>query len=255
MNARESKSEGNFFQNKNNTIRIDCFEKLDDSNRIPLMSFSRRIGAPHLYWEQILPTMEQGDSQIFAAIRDRPWPPWGLGAQKIYALCIVTPVSENSVGISPVIVDDEDLTNIGLIAAVYKEALEYHARGQKRDVSYLVIEGSILAHRVLTSKGFKKSADEIFLTEEARYNIYSADAKELSNELGLTQISTLDLLEYEIEDDILDRNALFHGVIGLAARPGLLDPLERYRRSEVIPIGGGMGSIFQPGGVPPGPPS
>lgn len=253
MQQAESTERERMFLKKNESVRIEFFEELDDTSRLPIMNFYRRLEMPYLFWERIVPTFERKDAQTVAAVRDRPWPPWGLGAQKIEALCVIQPVGADSVGISPVYVTDEDATNIGLIAAVYGEALETAATAYKQDVavSYLVIDGSILADRILRVNGFEKT-DDLFLTEEARYNIYRADARRLRKQLGLSDASTLDLLGHEIDPEILDRNALFHSTIHLATRGGLLD---RVRRPEIIPIDGGLFDASLPGGVPPGPPS
>jgi hypothetical protein len=69
-----------FFDHRNRSIRIDMFEELSDHALAALRSFARRIGAPHLLEEVILPKLREGDSQVFVAVQDRPWPPWGLGA-------------------------------------------------------------------------------------------------------------------------------------------------------------------------------
>lgn len=253
MNELEDSGKRRLFAQKNETARMETYEEIDETTRLPLLNFCRRLDAPQIYWERVLPTLERKDAHAIAAVRDRPWPPWGLGAQKIDAVCIVHPVGADSVAVSPVYVTDEDVTNVGLIAAVYNEALQTldTTYGEGATVSYLVIEGSILADRVLTASGFQRT-DDLFLTEEARYNIYSADARQLRKHLGLVDVSIGDLLAHDVDPETLERNALFHWTIHLATRGGLLD---KVRRPEMIPIDGGLFDASLPGGVPPGPPS
>ena len=129
-----------FMDERNRSTRIDLFEELNDQNLAALRSFTRRLGAPHLVDEVILPTLREGDSQILVAVQDRPWPPWGLGARNISAMCQTHLVSDNSYSVSPVYVTDEDATNVGMISAVYKEALEQLAVNPRAEVCYLVLK-------------------------------------------------------------------------------------------------------------------
>src|SRR4051794_27173516 len=112
-----------FFDHRNESTRIDVLDELNDYALAAVRVFARQIGAPHLVDEVIRPIFCEGDSQIVAAVQDRPWPPWGLGARTINALCQTHAVSDDSYAASPVYVTDHDLTNVGLVSAVYKEAL------------------------------------------------------------------------------------------------------------------------------------
>src|SRR6267154_296158 len=103
-----------FFDDRNRVTRMDLFEELSDQALAAIRSFSRRIGASHLVDEVILPTLREGDSQLIAAVQDRPWPPWGLGARHVIALCQSHQIADESFALSPVYVADEDLTNVGL---------------------------------------------------------------------------------------------------------------------------------------------
>src|SRR6266436_5270664 len=65
----------------NDAVRVDQFSELDDAAGVAMRSFFRKLGVPHLFEERILPTLRTPDSSIFAAVRDRPWPPWGHGSR------------------------------------------------------------------------------------------------------------------------------------------------------------------------------
>lgn len=116
------------------------------------------------------------------AVQDRPWPPWGLGARHITALCQTQLVSDYSYAISPVYVTGEDLTNVGMISAVFKEALEQLAVNPRAEVCYLVAEGSTLGHHVLTSNGFSRT-DDLFVTGGALLHLPRAGAESV-DEVG-----------------------------------------------------------------------
>jgi hypothetical protein len=236
-----------FLDERNQATRIDLFEELTEHALAALHSFTRRIGAPHLLDEFILPTLREGDSQILVAVQDRPWPPWGLGARHITALCQTHLVADYSYAISPVYVNDEDLTNIGMISAVYKEALEQLAVNANAEVCYLVVEGSTLADHVLTTNGFRKTED-IFVTWGGRYYTYRAQVQEVLSKFGLDRLETPDLLAHDFDPELLSRYALFHQTIYLGSRPELrADSII----SEIIRLVRG-GHSSKPGGVPSG---
>lgn len=237
-----------FLDERNRSTRIDLFEEeLNDQNLAALRSFTRRLGAPHLLEEVILPTLREGDSQILVAVQDRPWPPWGLGARHISALCQTHLVSDYSYSISPVYVTDEDATNVGMISAVYKEALEQLAVNPRAEVCYLVAEGSTLADYVLQSNGFRKS-DDVFVNFTGRYYTYRAEAAKLLSQLSLEKTATPDLLAHDIDRETLAKYALFHQTVYLGSRAewtiesGIPEILR-------LPRGGHAG---KPGGVPSG---
>jgi hypothetical protein len=236
-----------FFQARNESTRIDVFEELSYTAVAALRSFGRRLGAPHLIDEIVLPTLEEGDARVFAAVRDRPWPPWGVGARHVSALCLVQAIADESYSLSAVYVTDEDLTNVGLIAALYKEVLESLTVSERSEINYLAAEGSVLAARVLTSLGFRRY-DDVLLTEEARYLTYRLSAQELLKRLGLEGVATPDLLAHDVPIDVLERNALFHQTIYLGSKAELT---AGGRAGEIFrpPRGGHAG---KPGGVPGG---
>ena len=102
-------------------------------------------------------------------------------------------MGEANYAISPVFTDPEDVTNVGLVAALYKEVLDDLCQQSSVDVSYGVVEGSVLAARVLKVNGFEATKD-VLLTDTARYQIYRADGARLRKELGLEDVSVPELL-------------------------------------------------------------
>jgi Rps23 Pro-64 3,4-dihydroxylase Tpa1-like proline 4-hydroxylase len=238
-----------FYDDRNEATRIDLFDEVNELSAAALRSFFRRMHAPHLFDEIVLPLLSEGDSQIFAAVRDRPWPPWGLGARYVTAVCQTHLVGDDTYGVSPVYVCDEDLGNAGLIAAVYKEAIEYLATNERAEINYLVVEGSMLADHVLRAAGFEKTED-VFLTEAARYFTYRVEAQKLVGTLGLSELATPDLLAHALDAELLARNALFHSTVYLGSRAEWTAPSWAIAAEVVQLVRGGHYS--KPGGVPTG---
>ena len=236
-----------FFGARNDATRIDVFEELNPIALAALRSFFRRLGAPHLVDEDLLPTLDEGDARIYAAVRDRPWPPWGLGARHVTAVCQVQAIADESYAISPVYVTDEDATNVGLQAALYKEVLEAIVVGRDAEVNYLVAEGSVLAPHVLTSLGFKRYED-VFLTESGRYYTYRIPAAALLETLNLVDVDTPELLAHQIPEEALAKHALFHSTILLGSRA---EWIGQGGIAEIIRLARG-GHASKPGGVPSG---
>jgi Rps23 Pro-64 3,4-dihydroxylase Tpa1-like proline 4-hydroxylase len=236
-----------FFEPRNRAVRIDLFEELSDQAAVAIRSFSRRIGAPHLLDEIILPRLREGHSQLLAAVQDRPWPPWGLGARQIVALCQSHLINDESYALSAVYVADEDLTNIGLITAVFKEALDQIAISPRAEIAYLVGEGSVLVDHVLTKTGFRKS-DDVFVTWAGRYHTYYAPATAVLAKLGIDKLSAPDLLAHDMDSDVLETNALFHGTLYLGNRAEWA--IDRAVSEVLNLVRGAAGG--KPGGVPGG---
>ena len=63
---------GQFYSFRNGSTRIDRFEEMTPNTLAALRAFCRRLGAPQLMDEVLLPTLQEGDAQLFAAVRDRP---------------------------------------------------------------------------------------------------------------------------------------------------------------------------------------
>src|SRR5947209_19805186 len=106
--SEDSPGTSSLYDKGNDAVRVDNFSELDDAAAVALRSFFRVIGAPHLYEERVLPTLRATESSIFAAVRDRPWPPWGHGSRRIIALAQVHQIANNSYGISPLYVRPEE---------------------------------------------------------------------------------------------------------------------------------------------------
>ncbi len=243
--------EPGFHDQLNDVVRIDRIEEADSHLGVAMMSFFRRLGIAHLYPERVAPTLEGGDSQIYLAARDRPWPPWGLGARTIGALCQVHPVGKDSYAISPVYTADEDATNVGLVAAVYKEALEDLSRSKGTEVNYLVVQGSRFADRLLRGVGFSPS-DDLQVTDQAKYRFYRMEAAKLAQVLGLDKISVPELLAHKIDDQTLDRLSGYFAGLHLATGQGRFTDRTVH---EILWIDGGLFDAGLPGGVPPSPPT
>lgn len=232
---------------RNSATRIDVFEELTPTAEPALREFFRRLGAPHYMDEVVIPTLHLGDASVFCAVRDRPWPPWGLRARTISAFCEVHETAPESWAVGPVVLAPEEHTNVGLAAALFHEVLETLAVSDTAEVCYLVAEGSVLIDHVLQDNGFRAD-DDVFLTEDARYFTYRANARELLERLGLAKSSTPDLLAHDFPEAVLARNALFHTSIAAASRFDL--PFDRVI-NEIIHLPRG-GHASKPGGVPGG---
>ncbi|TMQ04288.1 MAG: hypothetical protein E6J90_46545 [Deltaproteobacteria bacterium] len=236
-----------FYDHRNQATRIDLFEELTDHSLAALRSFTRRLGAPHLLEEVILPKLREGDSQLLTAVQDRPWPPWGLGARFVTAVCQTHAISDASYAVSPVYVTDEDLTNVGMISAVFKEALDQLAVNPRAEVCYLVAENSTLVNHVLTQSGFKRS-DDVFVTWAGRYHTYRALAGDVLKHFGLDKHSVPDLLAHDLDTSLLEKNALFHQTLYLGSRA---EWASERTISEIIGLVRGA-HASKPGGVPSG---
>jgi hypothetical protein len=246
MTVANKGSELGMFDKRNDRLRLDVIDAIRDDVEVPLMAFTRQLGAPHLYAERLLPMAKAGESTLLLAVSDRQWPPWGLGARTVHALCQVHRIGDHSFGISPVLTLEDDLTNIGLQTALYKEALEHSARANDGDVNYLVAQGSVLGDRVLRRAGFERTED-FLLNDHARYHAYRAKAKAVLAHLGLDRYSTPDLLAHQIDEETFERNALLQSTLQLAMRPGLL--ASAVWRHEILVIDSPLAGAALPGGV------
>jgi hypothetical protein len=199
----------------NDSLRFEEFTEVDDVSAIAVRMFFRELGLSHLVDEYVLPTFKTPDSSIFAAVKDRPWPPWGHGSKSIVALAQIHPIAENSYAMGPIRVRPSQAANIGLRAALYKESIESLTKEEKAEVNYLVIEGSALTDQILTSVGFKRTPD-LVQTDDARYFFYSANCLELLTHLRLNRVSVPELLTLQVDPGIIEKNALFQAVLDWA---------------------------------------
>ncbi len=245
-----TRPELNRFSDRNDVVRVDVVENLDDQTSTSLRTFYRAIGASHLFEERIEPSLRQDSTRLFVAMRDRPWPPWGLGGRVVAAVCQVNEIGEALFGLGPVYVADDEVTNIGMIGATLKAVLEEVSRQEGSEVAYLVRDGSVLAPRVLERFGFTKTDDAV-VTEAARYSFYRASAGDLADQLGLSQTSTSELLAHSIDSETFEALSWFYSSLYLGGHAEL--------RTDLVPpeIAQTLSGIFTaslPGGTPPPPP-
>jgi hypothetical protein len=232
-------------QQRNDAVRFEIIEELAGPLEISLRTFFRQIGLSHVFSELIVPAIAAGNAFVNVALTERPWPPWGIGAQRVVAALLVHPIGDDDASLSNVFVTDDELTNIGLAAALFESTLQQLLRRGKMDVTYVVSERSVLADRVLTAGGFVRS-DELFLTESLRYHVYLGEIRRVLERLGLADVYASDILAERLEDSVFDRNALFHATTQLAFRAYWN---ERSRTSEMIANTGIAVSASPPGGI------
>jgi hypothetical protein len=219
----------------NAAVRIEMFDDVPEIDfEVAVRAFCRNLGIAHLYEERILPTLKEDDSAVFAGIIDRHWPPWGLGAHTVLALCQIHLVGDKRYGVSPVFASRPNLTNFGLQAAVFKEALEQISKKQG-EVNYLVRDGALFSSRLLTSVGFSR-VNEYFKTDVGQYAIHRAPAADVLKRLGL-DASAADLLAEDLDPAAFTTVSSFLG--GLSLAPGSLT-------REIIAIDGGLDDSLPP---------
>jgi hypothetical protein len=238
---------GNVYQDRNASIQFRVIDALAGRAPVALHKFFRQLDLDHVYWELVAPTLEKKSSIVVAAVREASWPPKGVEARagkQIQALSLVHPLGETSASLSGVMTSYEDMGNINLAAALYRETLEEMIKRRVKEVSYVVLEGAVLCDRVLRTAAFEKSED-LFLTEDARYILYRADPKRHLKSLNLDDGGTKDLLLQDLSDKILERYGLFHGAISLATFPFWRG---RPGAEMAVNTGGGLDAA-QPGGV------
>ena len=234
--------------NRIEQFRLETLDEPDDKLAPAMRSFFRRLGVGHIYPEVILPTLQDGSSLVTVAIHDRPWPPWGIGAQAVSALAFFHPVSDGHAGLSNVFVVEEEQTSVGLIAAVYREALDQLARRGVERAHFVVRDEAALSMHVLGEAGFQRTSHP-FLTEQARYWLYEAELGDHIAALGLQDSSPLELLADQFEGAAFDRVALFLMTLNLSFLPYWQD---RLRAPEIIPNTGiaANAECLPPGGTP-----
>jgi hypothetical protein len=236
----------NAYCKKNELMRIESFEKLEPKLEVPLLTFFRRIGFPHVHHELCVPALAEGGTLGIIAVKDRAWPPWGIGAHTIHALALASPISAESAGVSNVFALEEDVCNIGLIAGVYKELLVTLIRRGIKEITYIVLEGSVFSSRVLTNIGFR-ATEELFLSHGSRYIIHSCEPRSHLEAMGLDKAPVPELLEGNFGDDTFSMLVQWIAATSLGS---LSFWSERGGMPEVIPNTGGFLRASQPGGVP-----
>ena len=180
------------------------------------------------------------------AVKDRAWPPWGVGAHTVHALAIAAPVTSEGAGLSNVFLCEDDVGNIALVAAVYAELLNTLSRRQVKEITYIVREGSIFAGRVLASLGFK-STEELYLSHGTRYNVFGCELESHMKAMALHGVASPELLDGSLAD------SAFSATLQLMAATSIGSAAfytERGSTPEILPNTGGFSHAKAPGGPP-----
>jgi hypothetical protein len=229
-------------------FRFVCLAKHDSKVTMPVQAFFRRIGLPRVFDELVAPGLEDGSGMAVMAMRDRPWPPWGIGAQSVSAITFIYPIGEERAGLSNVFALPEEELSIGLLAAVYREALSLLAERSTKRVHFVTRGGPHLAGRVLAAAGFADTGIP-YITEAARYSFHEAELSAHLAALGVADSTPLQLLGDEFPGAVLDRMALYLLTLN-AAFGGYWR--ETVRAPEVIPNTAiaRVAACAPPGGAP-----
>lgn len=198
---------------QNEITRFETFMTVDPARKAAIAAFLRRAGLSHLYAELFEPLMSGGSLLAAGAISDRPWPPSGVGAQRIEALAFALIGEGQRAFLTPTLAAPEHATNVGLTAAVTKTLLkELEAKGVDQ-VVYVVHEKSSLARHILQEVGFKPTGENVVTGRAGYLHVATAPGRMLSS-LGIAELRAGDLLTHRMEPSVLSRVALFE--IGLA---------------------------------------
>ncbi|MGB2712156.1 MAG: hypothetical protein WBC33_11650 [Conexibacter sp.] len=230
-------------------FQLDCYDTPDREFEVPVRAFLRRIGIPHVFDELLRPTMEEGSTLVALAVRQRPWPPWGIGARSVSALALATPVGDTSAGLASVLTVPEEAAAVELQAAVHHTLLEgLVGRGVER-VHFVVKEGSPFGERIVAGAGFEPTSN-LVLTEEARYWLHEANLSSHRQAIGIDNASADELITGEaLDNGAFERAALFLLGVSRALEPWWREDV---RSSEII-ANTGPGRVAEclpPGGPP-----
>lgn len=212
-------------------FRLVTLTKPDDKLAPALRAFFRRADLPHVFDELLWPALHEGNSLAVAALRDRPWPPWGLGAVSVSALCLCHPIDTARAGVGGVIAVPEEEASVGLLAAVYREAVAKLAERGVTAVQHVVRANTFLAGRVLAGAGFVDHKHPV-VTDDAAYRLHEAPIAAHLSALGLADRTPLQLIAEEFSHAAFDRLALY---LLTVAQQFTLHWKDAVRAAEVIP--------------------
>jgi len=194
----------NGYLKKNQLIRIERIDKIEEHYEAPLRAFFRHIGLSHAYGEFLTPVMRSGRAALFLAVQDRPWPSWGIGSFEVRALICVFPIEKDWASVGNVFLLDEELANINLAVALYATCLEYLANDRGvTQIHHVVDEESILAGRVLQRFGFVKTGHP-YIASNKNYEVYSAPIDDHRATTGLGTTPPAALMSGALSDQIFD---------------------------------------------------
>ncbi|MEU2297699.1 hypothetical protein ABZ584_09840 [Streptomyces antibioticus] len=239
-----------YHSSANESVRLGVSRDTDLKARTALAAFCRRNGYPYLFTEVLEPLLSGQGLVLALAVTERPWPPTGIGSQTIEAVGIAMIGTEGRAHLTPVLTDRRNATNIGLVAALTKQLLEYLHEADVPSASYLVRQGDRALERTLERAGFAE-ADFQSSTEFADYLEFAAPPHKILDTLGLTALRTGDLLALDLDGGELDRLGSYHFALTAGLTAYLQDSL---RHAALLPGLIDLVATLPPGGVPPGTP-
>lgn len=231
MIGRPSNPEAPVTLPRTDLFRLVTLTRPDDKLAPALRAFLRRAGLPHVFDELLWPALHEGNTLAVAALRDRPWPPWGLGAVSVSALTVCHPIHEARAGVGGVIAVPEEVASVGLLAAVHREAVAKLAERGVTALQHVVRAHTFLAVRVLAGAGFVDHKHPV-VTDDAAYRLHEAPVAAHLAALGLADRTPLQLLAEEFAPAAFDRLALYLLAVG---QQFALHWTDAVRAAEVIP--------------------
>jgi hypothetical protein len=238
------------YDDVNESIRTGVTSATDLETKSALATFCRRNGFEHLFYETLEPVLSRNELVLAIAKSERPWPPKGIGSQRIDAIGMALIGSEGRALVTPVLLDLRHSTNLGLAAAVTKALFETLRERKVPLLAYLVRQGDRALGRALEGAGFARS-DVRAATEYADYSAYSAPPEVVLQQLGLNNARLGDVLTLAMDGGEFDRLSAYHFALSAGVLPYLRDAV-RY-----APLLAGLIELIAdlpPGGVPPGTP-
>jgi hypothetical protein len=234
----------------NESIRLGVTTEASAESKIAIATFCRRNGFPQLYFEVLEPLLRGKDLILAHATTERPWPPKGIGSQTVEALGIAMIGSEGRAQLTPVLVDRKHATNLGLVAGITKQLLEFLRERKAASAGYLVRQGEHALERALEQAGFGK-ADLLAATEHAEYSEYCATPQKILEAFGLERARLGDVLALALDGRHVDRLSSYHFALSAGFAPYLLDAMEF---AALLPGLLDFVATLPPTGVPPGTP-
>lgn len=200
---------------KSGTLELQHFTALDHRLEASLLSFFAELGKIDVYWRQVRPTFKPGPWFIVAAT-SKSGGTSAVDFPLFQSLVHCWAFDGDTAIMSQVFVTGSHLSNQGLMAAVYKEALEGLRERGMANVRYLVRTHAHLLRRLLLDTGFAR----VSAPEHAGHHIeaFEAPIDRLLAELGLGSTSTHQLLGSTFgTTPAFDRLAYFQSLLQLAA--------------------------------------